>query len=77
MKCPLCDRIVDKKDYCTLHSQAYRNLVKKFESWRKARKISWQEYLNEIAENQFTGEWAKEMAEHLMRLGEKESVAES
>ncbi len=77
MKCPLCDRAADREDLCALHSRANKNLVKKFEAWRIALQISWQEYLNEIAKNQFTGQWAKEVAEHLTGLGEKESVTES
>ncbi len=33
--------------------------------------ISWKEYLNEIAENPYTGSWAKEVAKYLNRKKEK------
>jgi hypothetical protein len=33
--------------------------------------ISWKEYLSEIAKNPLTGEWAKEVAEHLVEMEKK------
>jgi hypothetical protein len=43
--------------------------VKKYEVWKKALDITWKEYLSEIVKNPFTGEWAKEVAEHLIKSG--------
>jgi hypothetical protein len=40
--------------------------VEKYEAWKKALDISWKEYLNEIVKNSLTGEWAKEVAQHLL-----------
>lgn len=57
--------------YCELHAKAYRNIVKKYENWKKAMDVSWKEYLSQIAKNPFTGEWAREVAEHLSKIGEE------
>ena len=66
MKCRICNREAAEK-YCELHEKAYRNVVQKYEDWRKAMDISWKEYLNEIMKNPYMGSWAKEVAEQLMR----------
>lgn len=76
MKCKICNREADK-EYCEVHMKAYENIVKKYDSWEKALEISWKEYLSEIAKNPFTGEWAKEVAQHLTKSGEKQNVAKS
>lgn len=74
MKCIVCSKEADKNDYCELHAQAYRNVAKKYDIWRKALEIPWKEYLSEIAKNQLTGKWAQEIAEHLNKTGEKPNV---
>jgi hypothetical protein len=51
--------------------KAYENVVEKYELWREACKVSWEEYLSDIVKNLFTGEWAKEVAEYLLKSGEK------
>ena len=66
MKCRICNREAVEK-YCELHEKAYRNIVQKYEDWRKTMDVSWKEYLNEIMKNPYTGSWAKEVAEQLMR----------
>ena len=75
MKCVICDREAVEKEYCELHIKAYQSIVKKYETWKKALEISWKDYLSEIVKNPFTGEWAKEVAEHLIKSGEKENGA--
>ncbi|MEM1589680.1 MAG: hypothetical protein QXZ68_01115 [Candidatus Bathyarchaeia archaeon] len=77
MKCVICGREAVENGYCDLHAKAYKNVVKKYEVWREALDISWKEYLSEIVKNPFTGEWAKEVAEHLRRDGEKHCVTQS
>jgi len=47
--------------------KAYENIVKKYDVWKRALKISWKEYLSEVAKNSLTGEWAKEVAEYLIK----------
>jgi len=51
--------------------KAYESIVEKYGSWKRAMEISWKEYLSEIVKNPLTGEWAKEVAEHLIKSGEK------
>ncbi|MEM3695184.1 MAG: hypothetical protein QXJ11_04420 [Candidatus Bathyarchaeia archaeon] len=77
MKCKICSREAIDNRYCELHAKAYEIVVKKYEKWRKALEISWKEYLSEIVKNPLTGEWAKEVAEHLLKSGERENVEES
>jgi len=76
LKCVICSRETDKKSYCELHAKAYENINKKYDEWKKALEISWKEYLSEIVKNPLTGEWAKEVAEHLIKSGEKQSVTQ-
>ncbi|PMB74862.1 hypothetical protein C0195_00600 [Candidatus Bathyarchaeota archaeon] len=70
MKCKICNKEASQNGYCQLHARAYELIAKKYEKWKKALEISWKEYLSEIAKNPLTGEWAKEMAEHLLKSGE-------
>lgn len=73
MKCAICNREAFENGYCELHARAYKSIMKKYEVWKKALEISWKEYLSEIVKNPFTGEWAKEVAEHLIKIGEEKS----
>lgn len=66
MKCKVCDREARNK-YCELHEKAYANIMQKFEIWKNATEVSWEQYLNELVKNPFTGTWAKEVAEHLLK----------
>lgn len=66
LKCRVCYRETLER-YCELHEKAYRNIVENFEDWRRAIEISWKEYLNEVAKNPYTGSWAKEVAEELIK----------
>ena len=66
MKCKVCSREAQNK-YCESHEKAYSNVVQKFEIWKNAAGISWEQYLNELVENLSTGIWAKEVAEHLLK----------
>ncbi|MEM2104911.1 MAG: hypothetical protein QXV21_00340 [Candidatus Bathyarchaeia archaeon] len=77
MKCKICSKEALENGYCELHAKAYEAVIKKYERWRKALEISWKEYLSEIVKNPLTGEWAKEVAEHLIKSGEWENVKES
>lgn len=75
MKCVVCGRDAGEKGYCELHLKAYENIVKNYDVWKKALEISWKGYLSEVVKNPLTGEWAKEVAEYLIKSGDKESVA--
>ncbi|MGB9713648.1 MAG: hypothetical protein ACPLZC_01565 [Candidatus Bathyarchaeales archaeon] len=76
MKCQICSRKAVDKDFCELHLKAYESITKKYTAWKNALEISWREYLSEIARNPLTGEWAKEVAEHLIKSGESQNVVE-
>jgi len=70
VNCKICDREA-MNEYCELHEKACENLVQRYEIWKKAMDISWKEYLNEVAENPYSGSWAKEVARHLSRKEER------
>jgi hypothetical protein len=53
--------------YCERHGNAHRNVVEKFEEWKRAMAVSWKQYLKAVVENAYTGSWAKEVAEHLLK----------
>ena len=76
MKCVMCSKEADEKGYCELHAKAYESIVKKYDVWQEAMGISWKEYLSRIIKNPLTGEWAKEVAEHLIKSGEKKGVTQ-
>ncbi len=65
MKCRICSKEAIEK-YCELHEKTYRRIAQKYDDWRRAMEISWKDYLNEILKNQYTGSWAKEVAEDLI-----------
>ena len=74
MKCAICNRESGENNYCELHMKAHESIIKKYDLWKKAADISWKEYLSEVAKNPLTGEWAKEVAEHLIKNGERKNV---
>jgi len=76
LKCAICSREAREKGYCELHAKAYESIIKKYDVWKKALEICWKEYLSEIVENPLTGEWAKEVAEYLIKSGEKQGVTQ-
>jgi hypothetical protein len=55
----------DEKKYCKRHQSAYENLVKTYDIWQRATELSWDEYLGKVIENEFTGFWAREVAQRL------------
>ena len=74
MKCAVCTREAATGDYCELHNKACKNLIKNYVQWKRASDIIWKEYLSEIAMNPLTGQWAKEVAQHLIKIGEQTDV---
>jgi hypothetical protein len=74
LNCKICSREAAENGYCELHMKAYESIVKKYEIWKSASKISWKEYLSEVVKNPLTGEWAKEVAKYLINTGEKQNV---
>ena len=74
MNCKICSREAGENGYCELHTKAYENIVKKYDTWKRALEISWKEYLSEVVKSSLAGEWAKEVAEHLIDSGGKQNV---
>jgi len=77
MKCVICSKETAKKDYCKQHEKAYKHIIERYAEWKRALEISWEEYLSEINKNSLTGEWAKEVAQHLIKSGEKQRVPQN
>ncbi len=76
MKCKACDREVFEDNFCERHLKAYENIVEKYGCWTMALAISWREYLSEIEHNPVTGEWAKEVANYLIKNEERSNGEE-
>jgi hypothetical protein len=72
MKCKVCNREVKEEGFCELHLKAYRNIISKFEVWKKACDVSWGKYLEEIQKNSLTGIWAKDVTKHLIEEERKD-----
>jgi hypothetical protein len=66
LKCVICNRQATEQ-FCTFHHEAYSKIVQKFDDWNQATGASWKQYLKEVVENAYTGRWAKEVAEHLLK----------
>jgi hypothetical protein len=66
VKCRICSREAEEDGFCPLHLKAYRSIVEKFRVWQKASNIEWIDYLGQIQKNSLTGEWAKEVAKHII-----------
>jgi hypothetical protein len=75
VSCKICSRPVKNEGYCSLHLKAYQNICEKFEVWNNALEVSWIDYLINISKNSLTGEWAKEVAKHLIE-GKSRNVKE-
>jgi len=74
LKCIICGKKSHAGKYCRSHKKACENIVRSYEQWRKALEISWKEYLSQIANNPLTGEWTKEVVQHLLKGGEQANV---
>jgi hypothetical protein len=70
LKCEICDREA-KGNFCELHERVYKRINEKYPVWKEAMEISWKEYLNEVVKNPYTGRWAKEVAEQLIKKEEE------
>jgi len=66
MRCTICGR-ESESEYCVYHSMAYKNVRQQFEKWSRALGLSWEEYLRELVKNEFTGVWAKEVADYCLK----------
>ena len=66
--CRICRRRrAEGSEFCPYHEAAYANLRKAFDRWKDALGISWEDFLGKVSENPETGEWAREVAQELVR----------
>lgn len=70
--CTLCKRdCAQSSDLCKYHLTAKRNVESGYKRWSEAYGgMTWKEYLQKVAQNQETGQWAREVAELLSRQAE-------
>jgi hypothetical protein len=65
MKCVLCGR-EGVPDLCLYHAEAKERVEAAYPKWVAAcGGIDWKDYLDNVKRNPQTGQWAKEIAEHL------------
>jgi len=77
MKCKICARETDERDFCSFHARAHKNILQSYSVWKKGLKIPWKDYLREIRKNYLTGEWAREVAIYLIKNEEMYNDKES
>ncbi len=64
--CAICGRaVVNEKKFCHYHQEALDNLQETFEDWREASGIGWEKYLDQLCQIDETGQWVREVAEHI------------
>ncbi|KYH41386.1 MAG: hypothetical protein AYL32_005870 [Candidatus Bathyarchaeota archaeon B26-2] len=73
MKCEICGRRAESR-FCELHKRAQENLREKYEEWKRAMDITWEEYLREVLKNPLTGLWVKEVARILLASSEEKEA---
>jgi glycine/serine hydroxymethyltransferase len=74
VKCKICHKEAVGSGYCALHEKAYHNIVAKFVTWKQALSLSWEDYLNAIIKNPFSGSKAIEVANALLSNPGKDSL---
>jgi len=69
-KCVLCEREASNVSLslCKYHYQAYLNIKKKYPIWKERMNVSFEEYLNLLEKNPYTGKWVKEVIKYVKRL---------
>jgi len=77
LNCKICGKEAGEREFCPSHLKAYENILQSFGCWKKGLKIPWKDYLGEIQKNCLTGEWAREVAEYLIKNEEMENDKKS
>jgi len=66
-KCRICERGREgQSEFCDRHKGAFDNLKTAYDIWKKALGIDWKTYLIEVSRNQETGEWVREVVQHML-----------
>lgn len=66
-QCPICNRKTEGDPLCAYHQRAYLKLRERYDRWKTAMDISWEDYLKEIAGNPNTGGWVREVTLYLLK----------
>ncbi len=69
--CVICEREIEdlgENNYCKYHNTAYHNVMESYDEWQEGYgELSFSEYLKKLIDNPATGNWAKEVAEELLK----------
>ena len=63
-RCRICNKI-SEGIFCDIHQKAYDNLREKYEIWKYATNLTWDEYILELLKNEYTGNAVKEVIEYI------------
>jgi hypothetical protein len=69
-ECPICQRPKDQdSQFCSLHSEASKNLERQYEKWRMAfgEEIGRNEYFRQLLPLEETGQGVRRVIEYLQR----------
>ncbi len=64
--CKVCGRPSDE-EFCRYHAEAFKRVNEHFEVWKERKGVAWEDYLREVAKNENTGKWVREVVEYLLR----------
>ena len=65
-ECPICNRgTIGDSEYCEYHAEALMNIEKAYSIWDNAMNITWEDYLEQLTDEENAGKWAREVAEYL------------
>lgn len=67
-ECPICKRkVVQGSEFCEYHGIASENVHNTFDSWTAAMKISWEDYLIRLMDEENLGKFARDVVEYLIQ----------
>ncbi len=67
-KCIICNREVYRNNLCKYHYQALKELVEKYEEWKRREGISWERYISSLKKLKSTGKWIIEVINSLDKI---------
>lgn len=70
MKCKICGN-VSGSELCKWHAEAERRVRDHYKVWSERTQLTWEEYLQSLQSNEFSGKWVKEVARYLSCSGAK------
>ncbi|MBS3793456.1 MAG: hypothetical protein KGY80_00970 [Candidatus Thorarchaeota archaeon] len=65
--CVICERdLSGQSNLCEYHLMAKKNIEKRYDDWKRALDIPYENYLQELCENDATGRWVKDVADAIL-----------